>query len=89
MAPHRPGRNAVVSLLDHLTPRDRPPDPEIHITTKLIVRQTTDLPKDALQDLKRPRRKRSRRLGQKEGRRPEAEYETRGAAQRYHDIQSK
>ncbi len=50
---------AVGSLLAHLQPSDKGPAPIPRIETRLIVRQTTGLPKDALVDLKARPKKRS------------------------------
>ena len=50
-------RNAVTSLLAHMPPHEKLGETEVRIGTKLIVRQTTGLPKDALSDLKRKAKK--------------------------------
>jgi DNA-binding LacI/PurR family transcriptional regulator len=48
---------AVGSLLSHLQPKSALQDAPGNIETRLIVRQTTGLPKNALQDLRRPRKR--------------------------------
>ena len=51
MSCHDLAQAAVTSLLAHLQPGDQRPPTTMPVTTRLIVRRTTGLPRDAMRDL--------------------------------------